>query len=53
MVEVMVADWPNLTPSTSTCHNNQDKDAMWDDKFAALVDEIEEGLRDGEGFFLR
>ena len=24
---------------------------MWDDKFAALVDEIEEGLRDEEGMF--
>ena len=51
MVEVMVADWLNPTPSTSTCHNNQDDDAMWDDKLAALVDEIEEGLRDEEGMF--
>ena len=24
---------------------------MWDDKLAALVDEIEEGLRDEEGMF--
>ena len=40
MVEVRVADWLNPTPSTSTCHNDQDEDAMWDDKLAALVDEI-------------
>ena len=51
MVEVMVTDWLNPTPSTSTCHNNQDKDAMWDDKLTALGDKIEEGLRDEEGMF--
>ena len=51
MVEVMVADWLSPTPSTSTCHNDQDEDAMWDDKLEALVDEIEEGLRDEEGMF--
>ena len=51
MVKVMVADLLNPTPSTSTCHNNQDDNAMWDDQLAALVDEIEEGLRDEEGMF--
>ena len=51
MVEVMVAYWLNPTPSTFTCHINQDEDAMWADKFAALVYEIEEGLRDEEGMF--
>ena len=51
MVEVMVTDWLNPTTSTSTHHHNQDEDAMWDDNLAALVDEIEEGLRDEEGMF--
>ena len=49
MVKVMVADWLRPTPSTSTCHDDQDEDAMWDGKLAALVDGIEEGLRDEEG----
>ena len=51
MVKAMVADWLSPTPSTSTCHDDQDEDAMWDGKLTALVDEIEEGLRDEEGMF--
>ena len=51
MVEVMVADWLNPTPSATTHHNNQDEDDMWDERLAALVDELEGGLRDEEGMF--
>ena len=51
MVEVMVADWLSPTSSTSTRHHNQEEDAMWGDKLAALVDEIKEGSRDEEGMF--
>lgn len=53
MVEV-ITDWLNPTQSTLSALTNQhdqDEDAMWDDRLTALVNEIEEGLRDEEGIF--